>query len=424
MGLKSAFMTGAAVTAGFAGVTALRLPPGDFGPAAGPATAAGTQSLAAPFVSGAAPVIIAGRLTFTTAPTARRTAGKEGEYIVSAMLANLGCEQEKGTVSAVAQDRNGEPVILQVNGSDSVALPELKPGSHAPVSFRLTRKASNADTPRAWWDNVIFSTREFQDPMWQGSVPIKATLILTRTPSVEGEKPWCDCLPATAQASCSAKDSTATSVSQVTLQPPVPSSVEQHVFGLSALAALVVTVLSVRFQWGKLCRRMGTPRWSLTDSTASNLTVLGGLLIGISSFTGMPAEGWSTDKASYALLGVIFTAFLGFGPTVFKLFESSTTGSPTGPVWAFVVAGGFTTWGAVGQLLTLKMTLAEFAGAGVLSSSSAVVLQLLSLGLCAALCYYAVVTNKDLASESAISPERPAELRVEATQPPATWPLL
>jgi len=93
-----------------------------------------------------------------------------------------------------------------------------------------------------------------------------------------------------------------------------------------SLLSTLFSVLAIRWKLGLRTFKtfktpMGTPTWDFSQSWAANLTVIGGALTTLLSFTGLPNQGRFMTKTAYLRLGVLFTAMLVLAPPLFNFLR-------------------------------------------------------------------------------------------------------
>ena len=134
--------------------------------------------------------------------------------------------------------------------------------------------------------------------------------------------------------------------------------------------AVGVAVIVAVLRRTKLRERMGLPAWNFTQSWASNIAVVGGL-ISLSTFAGL--LGKNTPKfiplTGYTALDFAFPFLAALAPLVYNFSRTVTVKSDgkdkppvivsEGSVWMFIVSGIFTIWACGGQLLVQALWLTE-----------------------------------------------------------------
>lgn len=66
---------------------------------------------------------------------------------------------------------------------------------------------------------------------------------------------------------------------------------------------------------------MGAPKWDFTTSWASNITVVGGVLGTVLSFTALPAETKYLPKTMYVSLNLLWTVAIALAPILYNFFR-------------------------------------------------------------------------------------------------------
>jgi hypothetical protein len=152
---------------------------------------------------------------------------------------------------------------------------------------------------------------------------------------------------------------------------------------------------------------MGTPTWDFSQSWAANLTVIGGALTALLSFTGLPDQGQLMTRTAYLCLGVLFTAMLVLAPPLFNFLRRpisvaipdpenplNTTGLRfQGFVGGFLTATFVLLWGVFGQLITLGILFAELEASDFISNNAMFLLESVLTLLVVALLVYAPVSS-------------------------------
>jgi len=207
-------------------------------------------------------------------------------------------------------------------------------------------------------------------------------------------------------------------------------------WGPLVAAVLVAGGVALKIPRNKLTQRMGMPAWDFSQSWASNLSVVGGL-VSLSTVTGLLASKSQTSlpAVAYTALDFAFPLLAILAPLVYKFSGKVTVqlGPPPtilneGIVAMFLVAGVFTIWACTGQLvlqalwlLDLNASNGTLAGFGILV---AVVLILVALGVL----YYAFRTMVDTINaqtDAAAAKGRKISLIAVAGRTRAeSWPLL
>jgi hypothetical protein len=186
------------------------------------------------------------------------------------------------------------------------------------------------------------------------------------------------------------------------------------ILGAAALSLLstLLSVLAIRWKRGlktfkTLKTPMGTPTWDFSQSWAANLTVIGGALTALLSFTGLPNQGQFMTKTAYLFLGVLFTAMLVLAPPLFNFLRRpisvaipdpenplNTTGLRfQGFVGGFITATFVLLWGVFGQLITLGLLFAELEASDFISNNSMFLMESVLALLAVALMVYATVSS-------------------------------
>lgn len=179
-----------------------------------------------------------------------------------------------------------------------------------------------------------------------------------------------------------------------------------------SLLSTLFSVLAVRWKWGlrifnTLKTPMGSPTWDFSQSWAANLTVIGGALAALLSFTGLPNQGQFMTKTDYLCLGVLFTAMLVLAPPLFNFLRRpisvaipdpenplNTTGLRfQGFVGGFLTATFVLLWGVFGQLITLGFLFAELEKSDFISDNSMFLMESVLALLVVALLVYATVSS-------------------------------
>lgn len=206
--------------------------------------------------------------------------------------------------------------------------------------------------------------------------------------------------------------------------------------------AVGVAVIVAVLRRTKLRERMGLPAWNFTQSWASNIAVVGGL-ISLSTFAGL--LGKNTPKfiplTGYTALDFAFPFLAALAPLVYNFSRTVTVKSDgkdkppvivsEGSVWMFIVSGIFTIWACGGQLLVQALWLTELDAAGSIPAGFgwgiAVVLFLVSIGMLV----YAGRTMAgtiDVQTADSVSSKRAVGVRLMARSvrlsQAESWPLL
>jgi hypothetical protein len=201
----------------------------------------------------------------------------------------------------------------------------------------------------------------------------------------------------------------------IQMNPPRPAyATNNAIWGAAALSLLstLLSVLGIMWKWGlssfkTLKTPMGTPTWDFGQSWAANLTVIGGALTALLSFTGLPDQGQLMTRTAYLCLGVLFTAMLVLAPPLFNFLRRpisvaipdpenplNTTGLRfQGFVGGFLTATFVLLWGVFGQLITLGILFAELEASDFISNNAMFLLESVLTLLVVALLVYAPVSS-------------------------------
>jgi len=201
----------------------------------------------------------------------------------------------------------------------------------------------------------------------------------------------------------------------IQMNPPRPAyATNNAIWGAAAFSLLstLLSVLAIMWKWGlstfkTLKTPMGTPTWDFSQSWAANLTVIGGALTALLSFTGLPDQGQLMTKTAYLCLGVLFTAMLVLAPPLFNFLRRpisvaipdpenplNTTGLRfQGFVGGFLTATFVLLWGVFGQLITLGILFAELEASDFISNNAMFLLESVLTLLVLALLVYAPVSS-------------------------------
>jgi len=166
------------------------------------------------------------------------------------------------------------------------------------------------------------------------------------------------------------------------LQITIPEGPYPGIAGYVFLASLVVVALIVSLTIFRLWRKgihlldpLGDPNWDFQKSWGSNLVIGGALLTSLLGLK-FPDHPWLMTKESLSFLQMVFLALVAIAPLIYGLFHrdvqvqiKSLVGPPTagiqpqGYILMFLLAGGTTLWGALGQSLLLLLILLELSHA-------------------------------------------------------------
>ncbi len=215
----------------------------------------------------------------------------------------------------------------------------------------------------------------------------------------------------------------------IKIAPGLPSPAADYVLFLSTVAALLVVLISfVLFFLHKVPLRseMGVPSWSFGDSWGSNTAVGGALLTQLLGLL-LPEQTRYLNKTAYSGLSLIFGTFITIAPALYSLCRRPVPvpGPPAsltyrGYVWAFVVASGFTLWGAFGQFGTIAVLLGELCQSRQISPALLIAFECVVGVLAVALFLYGIRTMNAVAQA-----RKPVAALGGAVPPPAPrWSLL
>ena len=164
-------------------------------------------------------------------------------------------------------------------------------------------------------------------------------------------------------------------------------------FGVSIAVALAAGI-SVR---DKLFSKMGSTSWSFSQSWASNITVVSGL-VGITVLGYIPKEAGSPIllESQYKILFLIFVLFAALAPLVYNFSRHTEVKGDqiiaNGKAFMFILASVFTIWSSTGQLATQALLIQELRNAKVLESSVSALVQVTLVFIILGLIFYAVRT--------------------------------
>lgn len=138
---------------------------------------------------------------------------------------------------------------------------------------------------------------------------------------------------------------------------------------ITALAAMVgFAAVAVTFR-KDLAKPMGPSEWSFSASAATNVTVAGTLLTTVLVSSAVPDNPHYLTKQGYFVLSSLFGAVVMLAPIFYNFCCRPTGPDPTNPqllefegsIWLFLLSGGLTVWGVLGQLTTMSVMFQEFA---------------------------------------------------------------
>jgi hypothetical protein len=190
----------------------------------------------------------------------------------------------------------------------------------------------------------------------------------------------------------------ASTVREVKVLSPLPSTLQ----GWVVLGALAVALLCVvaGADAGKIDevtdQPMAAPSWS--ESWGSNITLGAALVTALLGPMVFPGETRFLPKTSYTVLSVLFATIVGLAPGVFGALRTSeikTDGAVKtlvhrGYPRAFLLAAGFTLWGAVGQLVLVQFAILELRATGDLGAPLGAALHVLAGALTGMVVVYGV----------------------------------
>jgi len=148
---------------------------------------------------------------------------------------------------------------------------------------------------------------------------------------------------------------------------------------ITAAIAVVVCVAAIVTYRKHLAKPMGPSEWSFSASTATNLTVAGTLLTGVLVSSAVPDYPHYLTKQGYFVLSLFFGALASLAPIFYNFWCRPTGPDPANPqslefegsVRLFLLSGGLTVWGVLGQLATMGVMFQEFALRKYISELSA-----------------------------------------------------
>jgi hypothetical protein len=192
----------------------------------------------------------------------------------------------------------------------------------------------------------------------------------------------------------------------IKIAPELPSPAADYVLFLSIGAASLVMLISFALflsQKVPLRSEMGVPTWSIADSWGSNIAVAGALLTQLLGLL-LPEQTRYLNKTAYSGLSLIFGTFITIAPALYSLCRRPVPvpGPPVsltyrGYVWAFVVASGFTLWGAFGQFGTIAVLLGELCQSRQISPALLIAFECVVGVLAVALFLYGILTMNAVA---------------------------
>jgi len=214
----------------------------------------------------------------------------------------------------------------------------------------------------------------------------------------------------------------------IKITPGLPSPAADYVLFLSiGAASLVVLISFARFFSHKVPLRseMGVPTWSFGDSWGSNIAVAGAFLTQLLGLL-LPEQTRYLNKTAYSGLSLIFGTLITVAPALYSLCRRpvAVLGPPAsltyqGYVWAFVVASGFTLWGAFGQLGTIAVLLGELCQSRQISAALLMAFECVVGALVVALFLYGILTMNAVAQA-----RKPSGAGGGAVPAPPSWSLL
>jgi hypothetical protein len=217
---------------------------------------------------------------------------------------------------------------------------------------------------------------------------------------------------------------------------------------VAAFVIVILTYASTKSSVGaNLSDRMGAADWKFTESWASTLTALGGILSSVLAAQILPSD---TDpqkliKGTYVVYGLMFAAVVVVGTAVYNTFRiqnpvvKPTRGTPKpgetpgvkpppkdvspatiqyqGFVVFFLIACALVLWAALGQLLTVWHLLGEVPN--LTASVYTIFKILLGLGIFLALIYIPMsvpwtLRNQAYRDEIGTGPEKVQQPRVRS----------
>ena len=158
----------------------------------------------------------------------------------------------------------------------------------------------------------------------------------------------------------------------------MPSRVNCLVLGTLIAALLFVGIRAGdlgKLRPSELKKRMGPPDWKFSESWASTLTLVGGILGTILAQSDvLPTPTHYLPNAAYGALNVLFVMTTLLAPLLYAAMQTVEEGKGEpkflGFVGWFLVASAVTLWGVLGELLTVALLVAEMQIGGALPLQS------------------------------------------------------
>lgn len=162
---------------------------------------------------------------------------------------------------------------------------------------------------------------------------------------------------------------------------PLPSLVATRLLWLSLVATTVVAFVAFIVLLGEKIQpnqKMGSPTWSFGDSWGTNIAAVGTLLNSLLNFSVLPDQTLYLSKNSYLCVSLIFGAVIALAPSIYALVRTPSSAPAPGPgasiqyqgyVGFFILASLVTSWGAIGQVITIGLLFQELENVRIISHS-------------------------------------------------------
>lgn len=169
-----------------------------------------------------------------------------------------------------------------------------------------------------------------------------------------------------------------------------------EIFGIPLIVVgliVLITGINLHRRGVGLFFLMGQANWAFEKSWGANVTLGAALLMTLIGLTAFPDRPQLMSKLSYSMLQMLFAALVAMAPLVYNLIRREVVVSngsidTRGYVVAFLFAGGFVLWAALGQITTLGVLVEEFVRGGGLDATTGIILQVLCSLLGALLIVY------------------------------------
>jgi len=207
---------------------------------------------------------------------------------------------------------------------------------------------------------------------------------------------------------------------------------ERWVLWVPCAIAVVVAAWVAINNCHRLNNPMGLPKWDFSQSWASNITIVSGVVsFGILTTILNNLETWLLPRNAYTYLALFFPALVTLAPVIFNFTREVkvTNANPTevkiqGRAFTFLFAAALTVWGAAGQVEIQAGLVMSLVQQDKIDFEPMIALQVLFVLIFGALPFYAWLTmNAAVRIQPGIAPRQSFRAAINDARD-LGWPLL